>query len=142
MTNVIACIDGSKVTLAVCDASSWAAQQLDAPVTLLHVLDKSAYPTETNLSGNIGLGTREHLLAEMVELEARRGKLALEQGKYMLQEAKIRVVEKQPSRMVATLQRHGDLVETLLEQESHARLVVMGAKGSSIKIKRRPLAVI
>ncbi|MGI2048893.1 universal stress protein [Shewanella oncorhynchi] len=129
MTNVIACIDGSKVTLAVCDASSWAAQQLDAPVTLLHVLDKSAYPTETNLSGNIGLGTREHLLAEMVELEARRGKLALEQGKYMLQDAKIRVVEKQPSRMVATLQRHGDLVETLLEQESHARLVVMGRQG-------------
>ncbi|MBS0043164.1 universal stress protein [Shewanella sp. M16] len=129
MTNVIACIDGSKVTLAVCDASSWAAQQLDAPVTLLHVLNKSAYPIESNLSGNIGLGTREHLLNEMVELEARRGKLALEQGKYMLQEAKIRVVEKQPSRMVATLQRHGDLVETLLEQESHARLVVMGRQG-------------
>ncbi|MCU7986766.1 MULTISPECIES: universal stress protein [Shewanella] len=129
MTNVIACIDGSKVTLAVCDASSWAAQQLDAPVTLLHVLDKSAYPIESDLSGNIGLGTREYLLNEMVELEARRGKLALEQGKYMLQDAKIRVVEKQPSRMVATLQRHGDLVETLLEQESHARLVVMGRQG-------------
>ena len=129
MTNVIACIDGSKVTLAVCDASGWAAQQLDAPVTLLHVLDKSAYPIESNLSGNIGLGTREHLLNEMVELEARRGKLALEQGKYMLQDAKVRVVEKQPSRVVATLQRHGDLVETLLEQESHARLVVMGRQG-------------
>ncbi|MGI2094132.1 universal stress protein [Shewanella oncorhynchi] len=129
MTNVIACIDGSKVTLAVCDASSWAAQQLDAPVTLLHVLDKSAYPIESDLSGNIGLGTREYLLNEMVELEARRGKLALEQGKYMLQDAKIRVVEKQPSRMVATLQRHGDLVETLLEQESHARLVVMSRQG-------------
>ncbi|MGL5046039.1 MAG: universal stress protein [Shewanella sp.] len=129
MTNVIACIDGSKVTLAVCDASSWAAQQLDAPVTLLHVLDKSAYPIESNLSGNIGLGTREHLLAEMVELEERRGKLALEQAKYMLQDAKARVAEKQPSIVVATLQRHGDLVETLLEQESHARLVVMGRQG-------------
>ena len=129
MTNVIACIDGSKVTLAVCDASSWAAQLLDAPVTLLHVLDKSTYPTESNLSGNIGLGTREHLLAEMVELEERRGKLALEQAKYMLQDAKARVVEKQPSIVVATLQRHGDLVETLLEQESHARLVVMGRQG-------------
>ncbi|MCS6177307.1 universal stress protein [Shewanella baltica] len=129
MTNVIACIDGSKATLAVCDASSWAANQLDAPVTLLHVLDKSTYPTESNLSGNIGLGTREHLLNEMVELEARRSKLALEQGKYVLQDAKVRVVEKQPSREVATLQRHGDLVETLLEQESHARLVVMGRQG-------------
>ncbi|ECI1161416.1 TPA: universal stress protein, partial [Escherichia coli] len=87
MTNVIACIDGSNVTSAVCDASGWAAFQLNAPVILLHVLDKSAYPIESDLSGNIGLGTREHLLNEMVELEARRGKLALEQGKYMLQDA-------------------------------------------------------
>ncbi|MCL1089121.1 universal stress protein [Shewanella profunda] len=129
MTNVIACIDGSKATLAVCDASGWAALQLDAPVTLLHVLDKSAYPIESNLSGNIGLGTREHLLNEMVELEERRGKLALEQGKYMLQDARARVVESQPNVVVETLQRHGDLVETLLEQEYHARLVVMGRQG-------------
>lgn len=129
MTNVIACIDGSKATLAVCDASGWAAQRLDAPVTLLHVLDKSAYPIESNLSGNIGLGTREHLLNEMVELEARRGKLALEQGKYMLQDARNRVVQSQTNLVIETLQRHGDLVETLLEQESHARLVVMGRQG-------------
>lgn len=129
MTNVIACIDGSKATLAICDASGWAAQQLDAPVTLLHVLDKSTYPAESDLSGNIGLGTREHLLVEMVELEERRGKLALEQGKYMLQDANARVVEKHPAVEVETLQRHGDLVETLLEQESRARLVVMGRQG-------------
>lgn len=129
MTNVIACIDGSNVTSAVCDASGWAAFQLNAPVILLHVLDKSAYPIESDLSGNIGLGTREHLLNEMVELEARRGKLALEQGKYMLQDAQTRIMEAQPAVVVKTLQRHGDLVETLLEQESHARLVVMGRQG-------------
>lgn len=129
MTNVIACIDGSKATLAVCDASSWAANQLDAPVTLLHVLDKSTYPTETNLSGNIGLGTREHLLNEMVELEARRSKLALEQGKYLLQDARTRLIDSAPAIEIETLQRHGDLVETLLEQECKARLVVMGRQG-------------
>ncbi|MGX9460278.1 universal stress protein [Shewanella sp. A14] len=129
MTNVIACIDGSKATLAVCDASGWAAMQLSAPVTLLHVLDKSVYPTELNLSGNIGLGTREHLLDEMVELDGRRSKLALEQGKYMLQDAKMRVVDQQPAATVDILQRHGDLVETLLEQEANARLVVMGRQG-------------
>ena len=129
MTNVIACIDGSKATLAVCDASGWAATQLNAPVTLLHVLDKSAYPTESNLSGNIGLGTREHLLNEMVELEARRSKLALEQGKYMLQDARARLIESAPAVEIETLQRHGDLVETLLEQECKARLVVMGRQG-------------
>jgi len=129
MTNVIACIDGSKATLAVCDASGWAAEQLTAPVTLLHVLDKSAYSTELNLSGNIGLGTREHLLAEMVELEERRGKLALERAKYMLQDAKTRVFERHPTVDIDTLQRHGEVVETLFEQASDARLVVMGRQG-------------
>lgn len=34
MANVIACIDGSNVTSAVCDASGWAAFQLNAPVIL------------------------------------------------------------------------------------------------------------
>lgn len=52
MTNVIACIDGSNVTSAVCDASGWAAFQLNAPVILLHVLDKSAYPIEGTVANS------------------------------------------------------------------------------------------
>ncbi|MGI2095656.1 universal stress protein [Shewanella glacialipiscicola] len=129
MTNVIACIDGSKAMLSVCDASAWAALRLDAPVTLLHVLDKSSYLTGFNLSGSIGLGTREHLLAEMVDLDERRSKLALEQGKYMLQDASAHIIKQYPKVSVETLQRHGDLVETLLEQEPNARLVVIGRQG-------------
>lgn len=128
MTNVIACIDGSKATLSVCDASAWAALRLDAPVTLLHVLDKSSYLTGFNLSGSIGLGTREHLLAEMVDLDERRSKLALEQGKYMLQDASAHIIKQSPV-VVETLQRHGGLIEMLLEQEPNARLVVIGRQG-------------
>ena len=128
MTNVIACIDGSKAMLSVCDASAWAALRLDAPVTLLHVLDKSPYLTGFNLSGSIGLGTREHLLAEMVDLDERRSKLALEQGKYMLQDASAHIIKQSPV-VVETLQRHGGLIETLLEQEPNARLVVIGRQG-------------
>lgn len=128
MTNVIACIDGSKAMLSVCDASAWAALRLDAPVTLLHVLDKSSYLTGFNLSGSIGLGTREHLLAEMVDLDERRSKLALEQGKYMLQDASAHIIKQSPV-VVETLQRHGGLIETLLEQEPNARLVVIGRQG-------------
>ena len=128
MTNVIACIDGSKAMLSVCDASAWAALRLDAPVTLLHVLDKSSYLTGFNLSGSIGLGTREHLLAEMVDLDERRSKLALEQGKYMLQDANAHIIKQSPV-VVETLQRHGGLIETLLEQEPNARLVVIGRQG-------------
>ncbi len=71
MTHVMACIDNSQSSLAVCDYSAWASQRLSAPLTLLHVLDEEKYPASANLSGNIGLGSREHLLEELATLDAR-----------------------------------------------------------------------
>lgn len=53
--NVLACIDGSLSSEAVCDYAAWASLQLGAPLTLLHVLDRTAYPGVSDLSGNIGL---------------------------------------------------------------------------------------
>ena len=64
MTHVMACIDNSLSSLAVCDYSAWASQRLSAPLTLLHVLDEEKYPASADLSGNIGLGSREHLLED------------------------------------------------------------------------------
>ena len=80
MTRVMACIDNSQSSLAVCDYAAWASQRLSAPLTLLHVLDKEKYPASADLSGNIGLGSREHLLEELAMLDAQRAKLALEHG--------------------------------------------------------------
>ena len=54
-------------------------------LTLLHVLDKEKYPASADLSGNIGLGSREHLLEELAMLDAQRAKLALEHGQHMLE---------------------------------------------------------
>lgn len=125
MTRVIACIDGTGVSPAVCDYAVWASLRLDAPLEFLHVLDKSEYPTESNLSGNIGLGSREALLDELAALDERRGKLALEQGKLMLEAARQRAMDQgidNPTRW----QRHGDLVETLTELETDIRLLVLG----------------
>ena len=62
MTHVIACIDGSTSAPAVCDYAAWASLSLEAPLTFLHVLDQRQYPVAADLSGNIGLGSREHLL--------------------------------------------------------------------------------
>lgn len=125
MSQVIACIDGTNISPAVCDYAVWASLRIDAPLEFLHVLDKSEYPTESNLSGNIGLGSREALLDELAELDERRGKLALQQGKLMLEAARERAVaggiENPGSR-----QRHGNLVETLLEMEPNSRLLVLG----------------
>ncbi len=128
MKKVIACIDGSSAATPVCDYAAWAANRLSAPLTLLHVLDQSRYPMEKDLSGNLGVGEREHLLSELSELDARRNKLALEQGSLMLESAKQRVIADGIVDPVLR-QRHGHLVESLSELEAETRLLVMGKQG-------------
>lgn len=128
MANVMACIDGSRSALAVCDYAAWASRRLDAPLEFLHVLGKSDYPVPADLSGNIGLGSREHLLQELAELDEKRGRLALEQGRLMLEGAKARAVAAGVEHP-ASRQRHGELVDTLQELESDIRLLVIGRQG-------------
>lgn len=128
MSQVIACIDGSRLTLAVCDYAAWACRRMEAPLNFLHVLGKSEYPIPADLSGNIGLGSREHLLQELAELDEKRSKVALEQGRLMLEAAKARAIADGVPNPTSR-QRHGELVDTLLELESDIRLLVMGRQG-------------
>lgn len=128
MNTVMACIDGSPQAAAVCDCAAWASRRLNAPLTLLHVLDQQQYPAAGNLSGIIGLGSREYLLEELAALDQKRSKLALEEGRMMLDAARQRVLT--AGAMQPELrQRHGDLVETLRDLESDIRLVVIGKQG-------------
>ena len=128
MSDVIACIDGSPAAARVCDYAVWAVQRLNAPLTLLHVLDHSRYPVESDLSGNLLLGGRESLLTELSELDAKRNKLALEQGKLMLEAAAGRAIEKGVSEPKQR-QRHGGLVETLAGMQEETRILVIGKLG-------------
>jgi nucleotide-binding universal stress UspA family protein len=128
MSHVIACIDGSSITLAVCDYAAWASRRMDAPLNFLHVLGKSEYPIPADLSGNIGLGSREHLLQELAELDEKRSRVALEQGRLMLDAARARAIaDGVPA--PTSRQRHGELVDTLIEFEHDIRLLVMGRQG-------------
>ncbi|MCG3745984.1 universal stress protein [Vibrio cincinnatiensis] len=128
MTNIIACIDGSRYSQSVADLSIWTAQTLSAPLTLLHVLDKSERETEPELSGNIGLGSREHLLQELIELDEKRAKVALKHGKALLNELEAKALESGFSDL-NKLQKHGDLLETLLDMEQEIRVLVVGKSG-------------
>lgn len=128
MNKVIACIDGSSAAGSVCDYAAWAASRLEAPLTLLHVLDKSRYPVENDLSGKLGVDAREHLLSELAELDTRRNKVALEQGALMLEEARQRAVAGGVAEPVLR-QRHGHLIESLAELEDDTRLLVIGKQG-------------
>ncbi|MDI9750597.1 universal stress protein, partial [Stutzerimonas stutzeri] len=65
MTHVMACIDGSPQAAQSQTAAAWASRRLGAPLTLLHVLDRQQYPMSGDLSGIIGLGSREFLLQEL-----------------------------------------------------------------------------
>ena len=125
MANVIACIDGTSVSTAVSDCAAWASLQLAAPLVLLHILDKSEYPVASNLSGNIGLGSREALLRELADLDERRGKLALEQGRLLLDAARQRAVADGVADPIVH-QRHGSLLDSLVAIEQDTRLLVLG----------------
>ena len=133
MSHVIACIDGSAAADSICDHATWAAGRLNAPLMLLHVLDEARYPgknspSETNLSGNLGLGAREALLTELAELDAKRNRLALEQGKVTLEAARARVAADGAADPVLR-QRHGNLVEALQSLDDETRLLVIGKQG-------------
>lgn len=128
MSHVIACIDGSAAADSICDHAAWAAGRLNAPLMLLHVLDEAQYPSETNLSGNLGLGARETLLTELADLDAKRNRLALEQGKATLEAARAKVAADGVPDPVLR-QRHGNLVEALKSLDDDTRLLVIGKQG-------------
>tara|TARA_R110001592_G_scaffold10098_1_gene52576 strand:- start:16932 stop:17783 length:852 start_codon:yes stop_codon:yes gene_type:complete len=128
MNMITACIDGSKISAYVCDAAAWLSLALNSPVKLLHVLEKTTVPVNDNLSGTIGLGSREHLLVEMTALDEQRSKLALEHGKHMLEDARMRV-QNLGVTDVQVKQRHGELLEALSESEADTSVFVMGRLG-------------
>ncbi|TDB02482.1 universal stress protein [Halomonas marinisediminis] len=127
---VMAAIDGSKFSEGVCDYAAWASQALGAPLTFLHVNDNHPQTAETDLSGNLGLGAREHLLEELAQLDEKRAKVAQEQGRLMLKAARERAVERGVDDP-AVRQRNGTLVETLEELQEEIRLLVVGKRGET-----------
>ncbi|TWI55588.1 nucleotide-binding universal stress UspA family protein [Pseudomonas duriflava] len=128
MPSIIACIDGSPSATAVCDYAAWASRRVEAPLTLLHVLDRIQYPAPGDLSGAIGLGSREHLLDELTALDEKRARLAREQGEHLLSAARQRVLEQNVTD-VQIMHRHGSLVDTLQEVETDMHMLVVGKRG-------------
>ena len=129
MSKIIACIDGSLATNTVCDYAAWFSDKLSSPLKLLHVIDKPKAKAPQDLSGAIGLGSREILLNELVELEERKGKIELEHGQILLREAKNYLLEKF-SIDAQSFQRHGSLLATIMGMEEDIRVLIMGKHGT------------
>lgn len=125
---VLACIDGSTISSAVCDYAAWIAQRVEAPLKLLHNIEHQEIPVTSDLSGNIGLGSQEHLLEDLTQLEQQRSKLLMQQGKLILEAAKERVQQAGVADPISA-QRHGSVTESLIDLEDNIRVLVLGVRG-------------
>ena len=130
MQHILACIDASAYANSVCDLAAWASRRLQLPVELLQVVQRrDAVAARHDLSGAIGLGVKTTLMEELVQLEASDARLQVERGRVLLAAAKQRLQEGGVDQ-VRSLHRHGGIVETILEREADARVVVIGKRGA------------
>lgn len=131
MNRILACIDASSYANNVCDLTAWAATRLSASVELLHVVQrKDAVAARKDLSGAIGLGVKSGLLEELTRIDEAEGKLAIQKGRILLDAAETSLKEAGLEN-VAVLHRHGGIVETIVEREADADLVIIGKRGAS-----------
>ncbi len=128
LTEVWACIDGSRYSTAVCDYASWISTNMDIPLTLLHTIEHITRVAAPDLSGAIGLGSQEALLEELTAVEAQRSSLLLEQGKLMLNAARERVARSGVTKPTLK-QRHDGLTESLIAMEDSIGVLVLGVRG-------------
>ena len=125
---VLCCVDGSSVTEAVCDYSSWISKTIGAPLKLLHTIEHRENPVIADYSGAIGLGSSEELLHELTELEQKRSRLLIKQGQLMLSAAKKRLADS-GIESIELRQRHGALSDSLIELEDQIGILVVGIRG-------------
>jgi len=131
---VMACLDVSDSNPAVIDYAAWASKRLSTAMICLHVLNhKTTRPTETDYSGSIGVDAGSHLLDELVELEARQNRIAMQQGSALLKLACERA-SAAGGLDPRALQRHGPLFQALVELEDQVRLFVLGKRGESADV--------
>lgn len=125
---ILVCVDGSFDSKSACDYGIFIAKQLDIPLFLLNVVEHHHNAKHTDLTGNIGLGTKETLLEELTKEEAQTSKTLIANGRKVLQELSAYAKE-QGIQKIHTLQRHGALDETLEELTAETKIAIIGLRG-------------
>ena len=136
---VLACVDQSRFADYVTDYAAWAARRIDAPLELLHVIDRHPeVGSGEDHSGAIGINAQENLLAQLSSQDEARSKSAREAGRIFLNRLRERALAAGAA-SVDVRQRHGELEETLVNQETGVRLFVLGRRGESADTTQRDL---
>ncbi|WP_348548535.1 universal stress protein [Psychrobacter sp. KFRI-CH2-11] len=133
--HILACIDGSAVTASVCDYAAWYANRVNLPVGLLHVSDVPA-SFRRDLSGAIGINSREFLLEELAQLDEQRAKVVNSYSNALVQDAKSHIRNKFGDLEVLIYQRRGKLLPAIEHFATANRAIVMGRRGEDHKYSR------
>ncbi|WP_417588404.1 universal stress protein [Pararhodobacter oceanensis] len=129
-SKIIALVDGSIYSKSVCEHAAWVAARSGWSVELMHVLGRGDGSEKSDLSGSIALGARSALLSELAELDAQRAKLVTHRGRAILEDARA-ILDAAGVDEITTRLRHGDIVDTVHEQEAGAEMVLIGKRGEA-----------
>ena len=132
MEHILACVDPSAYAATVCDLAAWAAERLDLPVELLHVVQRKDAVAAAPRPVRRDRPWRQGRPARGTD-PARRGRRP-PAGRARPAAARRRRASgcRAPAhRGVELVHRHGGIVETILEREKDARVVVIGKRGAS-----------
>ena len=133
--HVLACIDGSAVTGSVCDYAAWYASNLEISVALLHVSDVAA-SVRRDLSGAIGINSRQSLLDELSDLDEQRAQVVNSYSNALVQDAKSHIQSNFAGVTVCIYQRRGKLLPAIEHFQAKNRAIVMGRRGEDHKNSR------
>lgn len=126
--DILAAVDVGGLADAVTDAGAWVARRTQRPLTLLQAIERPSAAIGGDLSGSLAVDSQDTLLAELAALDERRAQLLQRSGRRMLDALAARLGDSLPAGL-RVAQRHGAIVDVLLEAEPQVRLFVMGRQG-------------
>lgn len=133
--HVLACIDGSAVTESICDYGAWYASRLGLPIGLLHVSDVPV-STRRDLSGTIGIDSRQLLLKELTQLDEQRAKMANQYSNALIADAKSHIQSSFAEVEIRVYQRHSKLLPAIKHFKDENRAIIMGRRGEDHRDSR------
>lgn len=133
--HILACIDGSIVTESICSYAAWYADRLTLPVALLNVIEVPA-SIRRDLSGSIGIDSRQILLQELSQIDEQRAKVANSYSDALVRDAKSLLKNSQFDVDVDVYQRHSKLLPAIEHFKDKNRAIVMGRRGEDHKDSR------
>lgn len=136
---VLACVDQSRFADYATDYAAWAARRMNAPLELLHVLDRHPeVARKVDHSGAIGFDAQQDLLDTLSSEDETLNRSARELGRLFLNRLRERAIAAGVKTPDVRL-RHGQLEETLAEYQDEVRLFVLGRRGESADSTQRDL---